>query len=325
MMREPSEKGGLKQWLRAKAGLNLAQHSGTVRLDSTPAGLNVPIWMGGDPFHSEQSAGLCPDRCHARWQRLFSSLFRLKRLILFQQSETCKPADGIAMGLHLSTLWEWWQWVEVHQMLEGSVRSRHVCACLCVSSTSTFCDCSVERMAWDIYGVRAALPCGWKLAVCKTDQASASGYLQNWEMGASIWAEAPPLELSFWTWVGGTGLWDWPVARYMAWTHRILSCSSSLANITVSPSFTALKKARPPSKPVATAMSVPGCAWVVCVAAKVSSLHLAVGRCSPRCNHPAAAAPAAQTFSLCSCTWRTCTDLPATRGLHLINEAHCYF
>lgn len=36
-------------------------------------------------------------------------------------------------------------------------RSRHVCACLCVSSTSTFCDCSVERMAWDIYGVRALL------------------------------------------------------------------------------------------------------------------------------------------------------------------------
>lgn len=82
---------------------------------------------------------------------------------------------------------------------------------------------------------------------------SASGYLQNWEMGASIWAEAPPLELSFWTWVGGTGLWDWPVARYMAWTHRMRSCSSSLANITVSPSFTALKNARPPSKPAATA------------------------------------------------------------------------
>lgn len=49
--------------------------------------------------------------------------------------------------------------------------------------------------------------------------------------------------------MGGTGLWDWPVARYMAWTHRMRSCSSSLANITVSPSFTALKKARPPSRP----------------------------------------------------------------------------
>lgn len=76
------------------------------------------------------------------------------------------------------------------------------------------------------------------------------GYLQNWEMGASIWAEAPPLEFSFWTWVGGTGLWDWPVARYMAWTHRMRSCSSSLAKITVSPSFTALKKALPPSRPL---------------------------------------------------------------------------
>ena len=75
------------------------------------------------------------------------------------------------------------------------------------------------------------------------------GYLQNWEMGASIWAEAPPLELSFWTCVGGTGLWDWPVARYMACTHRMRSCSSSLAKITVSPSFTALKNALPPSKP----------------------------------------------------------------------------
>ena len=35
----------------------------------------------------------------------------------------------------------------------------------------------------------------------------------------------------------------------MAWTHRIRSCSSSLAKITVSPSFTALKNALPPSKP----------------------------------------------------------------------------
>ncbi len=75
-------------------------------------------------------------------------------------------------------------------------------------------------------------------------------YLQNWEMGASICAAAPLLEFSFWTWVGGTGLCDWPVARYMACTHRMRSCSSSLAKITVSPSFTALKKARPPSRPV---------------------------------------------------------------------------
>lgn len=68
-------------------------------------------------------------------------------------------------------------------------------------------------------------------------------------MGASNWGTFPPLALSFWTWVGGTGLWDCPVARYMAWTHKMRSCSSSLANITVSPSLTALKKARPPSKP----------------------------------------------------------------------------
>lgn len=45
--------GGLKQWLRAKPVLN-----GTVKLDSTPAVLNVPICMGGDPFSLEQSAGL---------------------------------------------------------------------------------------------------------------------------------------------------------------------------------------------------------------------------------------------------------------------------
>lgn len=77
-------------------------------------------------------------------------------------------------------------------------------------------------------------------------------YLQNWEMGASICAAAPLLEFSFWTWVGGTGLCDWPVARYMACTHRMRSCSSSLAKITVSPSFTALKKARPPSRPAHT-------------------------------------------------------------------------
>lgn len=48
-------------------------------------------------------------------------------------------------------------------MLEGSVRDQGVCACLCVSSTSTFCDCSVERMAWDIYGLELSLLCGWKL------------------------------------------------------------------------------------------------------------------------------------------------------------------
>lgn len=74
-------------------------------------------------------------------------------------------------------------------------------------------------------------------------------YLQNCEMGASSWGTFPPLALSFCTWVGGTGLCDCPVARYMAWTHKMRSCSSSLANITVSPSLTALKKARPPSKP----------------------------------------------------------------------------
>lgn len=74
-------------------------------------------------------------------------------------------------------------------------------------------------------------------------------YLQNWEIGASIWGTFPPLAFSFCTWVGGTGLWDCPVARYMAWTHRIRSCSSSLAKITVSPSFTALKNVLPPSKP----------------------------------------------------------------------------
>lgn len=34
------------------------------------------------------------------------------------------------------------------------VRDQGMCvACLCVSSTSTFCDCSVERMAWHIYGL----------------------------------------------------------------------------------------------------------------------------------------------------------------------------
>ena len=73
--------------------------------------------------------------------------------------------------------------------------------------------------------------------------------VQNWEMGASNCGAVPPLELSFWTCVGGMGLWDCPVARYMAWTHRMRSCSSLLAKITVSPSFTALKKVRPPSRP----------------------------------------------------------------------------
>lgn len=75
------------------------------------------------------------------------------------------------------------------------------------------------------------------------------GNLQNWDMGASSCGAVLPLELSFWTWVGGTGLWDWPVALYMACTHSIRSCSSSLAKITVSPSFTALKNVRPPSRP----------------------------------------------------------------------------
>lgn len=133
-------------------------------------------------------------------------------------------------------------------MLKGSVRGvkAGVCACSCVSSTSTVCDLSVECMVWDIHGSELSLICGWMLR----SNVLIWGYLQNWEMGASIWAEAPPLELSFWTWVGGTGLWDWPVARYMAWTHKMRSCSSSLAKITVSPSFTALKKARPPSRPV---------------------------------------------------------------------------
>lgn len=130
-------------------------------------------------------------------------------------------------------------------------RSRHVCACLCVSSTSTFCDCSVEHMAWDINGLELYCFVDENCFLLKWP-CCVLGYLQNWEMGASIWAEAPPFELSFWTWVGGTGLWDWPVARYMAWTHRMRSCSSSLANITVSPSFTALKKALPPSKPETT-------------------------------------------------------------------------
>ena len=52
------------------------------------------------------------------------------------------------------------------------------------------------------------------------------------------------MAFSFWTWVGGTGLCDCPVARYMAWTQRMRSCSSSLANITVSPSLTVLTSQR---------------------------------------------------------------------------------
>lgn len=126
-------------------------------------------------------------------------------------------------------------------------QSMPVRACLCVSCIAR--GCRVERMAWHIYELELSLCCGWKLLSASLTICCVLCYLQNWEMGASIWAEAPPLEFSFWTWVGGTGLWDWPVARYMAWTHRMRSCSSSLAKITVSPSFTALKKVLPPSRP----------------------------------------------------------------------------
>lgn len=133
-------------------------------------------------------------------------------------------------------------------------RRRHVCACLCVSSTTTFVTAVWSAWSETFMGLDLSPHCGWKpLSLLFKWPRSFRFYLQNWEMGASIWAEAPPLELSFWTWVGGTGLWDWPVARYMAWTHRIRSCSSSLAKITVSPSFTALKKARPPSRPATPA------------------------------------------------------------------------
>lgn len=45
------------------------------------------------------------------------------------------------------------------------------------------------------------------------------------------------------------------------------------------------------------------------------SSHLAGGRCSPQCNHPAGEAPAVLTFSLCNCTWRTYTDSPATQRI----------
>lgn len=202
-------------------------------------------------------------------------------------------------------------------------RSRHVCACLCVSSTNTFCDCSVERMAWDIYGLELSLVLWMENCFLLKWPCCVSGYLQNWEMGASIWAEAPPLELSFWTWVGGTGLWDWPVARYMAWTHRMRSCSSSLAKITVSPSFTALKKARPPSKPETGTIryewfsfyNVYVCALVAVWRVGVLS-HLAEGHCSPQCTRPAGEAPVALTFSLCSCTWRMYTDSPTTQKIN---------
>ena len=50
--------------------------------------------------------------------------------------------------------------------------------------------------------------------------------LQNCDTGASSCPCFPAL--SFCTCVGGTGLCVCPVARYMAWTHNIRSCSSSL-------------------------------------------------------------------------------------------------
>lgn len=56
--------------------------------------------------------------------------------------------------------------------------------------------------------------------------------------------------LLVWT-TGGTGLWVWPVALYIACTHRVLSFSSSVAKVTLSPSFTQLKKYFPP-KPSAS-------------------------------------------------------------------------
>ena len=48
-------------------------------------------------------------------------------------------------------------------------------------------------------------------------------------------------------WTGGVGLWVWPVARYTACTHSVRSESSSVAKVSVSPSFTRLKKCLPPS------------------------------------------------------------------------------
>lgn len=203
-------------------------------------------------------------------------------------------------------------------------RSRHVCACLCVSSTSTFCDCSVERMAWDIYGIRALLPCGWKLAVCKTDQDLfwATYRTEKWE---HPFGPRRPL----WSWVSGpelvgracgTGRWrdtlpgptGFCPARHRWQTSQCRLPSRHWRKPGHRPS---LLRQRGEQHVVSSR-----CACVVCVAAKVSSLHLAVGHCSPRCNHPAAAAPAVQIFSLCSCTWRTCTDLPVTQGLRLIQQ-----
>ena len=72
-----------------------------------------------------------------------------------------------------------------------------------------------------------------------------------------LWlADRPPcmrescvlLILLGWTAAGGTGLCDWPVARYVACTHSVRSASSSVANVTWSPSFTVLKKNLPPSR-----------------------------------------------------------------------------
>lgn len=125
-------------------------------------------------------------------------------------------------------------------------------------------------------------------------------YLQNWEIGASIWGTFPPLAFSFCTWVGGTGLWDWPVARYMAWTHRIRSCSSSLAKITVSPSFTALKNVLPPSKPGRKGSDN-----------AVSQILMPAGR-SPLVSHPTTAPVSLRPVPCCSqprphpCTKLTC-------------------
>ena len=44
--------------------------------------------------------------------------------------------------------------------------------------------------------------------------------------------------------VVGTGLWDWPVARWMACTQACNSVSSKTAKVSVSPSRTRLKKKR---------------------------------------------------------------------------------
>ena len=55
-------------------------------------------------------------------------------------------------------------------------------------------------------------------------------------------APAAPWEDLFVAVTGGVGLWDWPVARYKAWTQLCLSFSSFVAKVTTSPSRTALKK-----------------------------------------------------------------------------------